>query len=414
MTAQSPPGGMRKSTIPTDRADERVPSGRRRALDGHDAEAERGLAGRPAAHQHLAQDRVAEHDERPPPRWPRRRRPSRRAVRPTMRSSAKSDGPWMRASMSAGDRPRRDAGRLELEHDGLRRDDAARGGGHAVATVPAATSRGVADTSRGRRPLHHHQPGQLAPTRAARPRRAGRGAPPAARPRSTSWCSSTSGRRRTCPTPAPSGPTPRWSPASPALVGRRARRALRHPVADRWPAVARFFTTSFPAAVWHARRFVLGRRCSCSSPAVVMGVVAGALRRGPRGRRPRRRCARPTSRRTSRRTTRRRRRRSSPRRSPSTTSRSASSPSPSGILLCVVDGVHPRDQRGQRRPGRRAVRRRRPAAEVLRADPPARAARAVRHRRGRRRRAGGRLGDHRPRRPHPRPRRWPSRVAAPR
>ena len=67
--------------------------------------------------------------------------------------------------------------------------------------------------------------------------------------------------------------------------GRGRRRALRHPVADRWPGVARFFTTSFPAAVWHARRFVLVSALLLLVPAVADGRVARHAPT-PRSRRP--------------------------------------------------------------------------------------------------------------------------------
>ena len=144
MTAQSPTGGMRKSTIPTD---DRMKACRAVAgapLDGDDAEPEHRLARRPAAHQHLAEDRVAEHDGGHADDG---QDDAGRAAddHATMRSSANSAATWISASMRAGDRARGDARRLEVEHDGLGGDDAARVGGHSMATVPAATSRGVAD-----------------------------------------------------------------------------------------------------------------------------------------------------------------------------------------------------------------------------------------------------------------------------
>ena len=51
----------------------------------------------------------------------------------------------------------------------------------------------------------------------------------------------------------------------------------------RWPAFARFFTTSFPAAVWHARRFVVAQRAPAVRAGGPDGRVARALRRRARG-----------------------------------------------------------------------------------------------------------------------------------
>ena len=312
--------------------------------------------------------------------------------------------------MSARDGARRDAGRLEVEHDGLGGDDAALGGGHR-----AGYGTGGHDAARAADPLVDvdrfiaSQPGQLAPARAAHRGRGG----PAARltpgARSTSSSSSTSARRPTCPTPGPSRPTLRWSAGSPAS-SRTPPACSTAPGRRSLAGVARFFTTSFPAAVWHARRFVLVSALLLFLPGRRDGHLARRLRRGPGGRRARGRCGRPTWRRTSRRTTRRRRRASSPPQVTVNNIQVAFLAFAAGILLCVVDRVHPASStaptsgrpRGCSRP---------PASRpkfyglIL----PARPARAVRHHRGRRRRAwpsGGPSST--PATGHARSRRWPS------
>ena len=208
--------------------------------------------------------------------------------------------------------------------------------------------------------------------------------------------------------------------ADPALVARLTRlvanaRGVLYGTRSRSLAgFARFFTTSFPAAVWHARRFVVVSALLLFVPGDPHGRVAGALRRRPRGvgagRAPRGL-------------------RGGGLRGVLLLGAGVASSPPQvtvnniqvgflafavGILLCVPTAVHPGDQRRQPRAGRGPVRGGRAAAEVLRADPPARPARAVRHRRGRRRRARGRAGRSSTRATARAPPRSPSRAAAPR
>jgi uncharacterized membrane protein SpoIIM required for sporulation len=74
----------------------------------------------------------------------------------------------------------------------------------------------------------------------------------------------------------------RTQEADPALVARltrlvaNARGALYGTRARSFAGAARFFTTSFPAAVWHARRFVLASALLLFVPAALMGVWLAA------------------------------------------------------------------------------------------------------------------------------------------
>ena len=151
---------------------------------------------------------------------------------------------------------------------------------------PPAT--GVADTSRGHRPLHHQQPGQLAPPRAAHRRTAGSGARLRSRRGRRARAALPAGVHPPVARPHAAGrPGPDRPPHPPG--GQRPAACSTAPGRGRSPGVARFFTTSFPAAVWHARRFVRrAARCSCSCPRVLMGVWLAAVGRRPRGLGPRR------------------------------------------------------------------------------------------------------------------------------
>ena len=231
--------------------------------------------------------------------------------------------------MTRRDGARRHARRLEVEHDGLGGDDAAgstarlawygTGGRTAygtehpmwtsTASSPATSRLGPARAAQpARRPAPALEPG--------RGRRAGR--------------SSTSGRRPTCPTPGPHYRDPALIARLTRLVADGRRRALRPPRPRRRRAVGRFFTTSFPAAVWHSRRLRRRRpRCCCScrpSPSAIWLATSDAALEASAPEASREAYWRATSRPT----TRRRRPRSSPPRSPSTTSRWRSSPSPVG------------------------------------------------------------------------------------
>ncbi len=198
--------------------------------------------------------------------------------------------------MSRRDRPRRDARRLEVEHDGLGRDDAGGVDGHRAGygTGGHLARRGRA--SRGHRPLHHQQPGQLAPARAA-DRGGGR---------SGARLRPGRGRRARAALPAGVHPPlarPHRSSADPALVARLTRLVADARAAcstararGRWPGSA----ASSPRAS-RPRCGTRGGSCSCprsscSSPPSLMGAwlarsdaaleaaapdaAAGGLRRG--------------------------------------------------------------------------------------------------------------------------------------
>ena len=170
--------------------------------------------------------------------------------------------------------------------------------------------------------------------------------PPAAR--STSWCSSTSARRRTCRTPGPQQADPALIARLTRLVADGGRRALRQPD----PLEGR----PGPLLHHHASPPPCGTRGgSCWRPplllfvpAVADGRLAGRLGRRPRRGRLRTPCARPTSRTTSRPTTRRRpagrvRHRGDRQQHP------GGDPGLRGRGPAVRGhGVHPRDERGQR------------------------------------------------------------------
>ncbi len=74
----------------------------------------------------------------------------------------------------------------------------------------------------------------------------------------------------------------RTQQADPALIARltrlvaNARGVLYGTRSRSWAGVARFFTTSFPAAVWHARRFVAASALLLFVPAALMGVWLAA------------------------------------------------------------------------------------------------------------------------------------------
>ena len=224
-----------------------------------------------------------------------------------------------------------------------------------------------------------------------------------------SSCSCTSAPPPTCRTPGRIGPTLSSSPASRAWWPTRAACSTA-PVLVRWAAFARFFTTSFPAAVWHARRFMVASAILLLVPAVLVGAWLAR----------------------------------------SDAALDASAPDalreayveddfeayyssvPAsqfatevtvnniqvgflafavGILLCVPTAFILASNGANLGHRRGVVRRGRTAAEVLRPHPPPRPARAVRDRGRRCRRVGGGLGDRRPRRSARAPRRSPSRAA---
>ena len=171
----------------------------------------------------------------------------------------------------------------------------------------------------------------------------------------------------------------------------------------------RFFTETFPAAIWYSRRFVLASAALMFVPMIVLRRVdrelrARARRRGPQG-----------------------------------AAGSAARVALRGLLLVearvrvldagadqqhpgVVPRVRrwraavprhrgdPRAERHQRRHRRRAVRARAGGRQVLRTDPAARPARAHQRDDRGRGRVAHRLGDHRARRPASRPPRSPRRV----
>ena len=386
--------------MPTDGPDEGMPGGRGRAFDGDHPEPEGGLARRPASHEHLAQDRVAEddgghaddrhdHAGRALEDDPDQQRAARTAAATWM--SASSSRAMARDAMPAVSKSSTTASGVTMPRgvDGHRWLRYRRPPRAAWPTPPVDVDRFITS----------HQ-ASWAPTRAAhRGRGRRRGSTPPGR-----------GGRAGAAVPASvDPPVPRADAAGRPGAGRpahppgRQRRAAcsTAPGRARSPASR---ASSPPASP--PRCGMPGGSCSWPPlllfvPAALMGVWLAGSRRRARGGGSRRRCARPTSRTTSRRTTPPRRPASSP---PAVTVNNIQVGLPG---LRVRDppvrghGVHPRQQRGQRRPGRRPVRGRRPAVEVLRADPAARPARAVRHRRGRRRRAGHRVGDHRPGRPHP-------------
>ncbi len=132
--------------------------------------------------------------------------------------------------------------------------------------------------------IHRNQPTwQRLADRTRRARGASGGS---ARASSTSWSPTTSARPPTSPTPGPPiadpGLTARLTrlvaEANGVIYGKRTRTLS---------SVGRFFAVTFPAAVWHARRFVLVSALLLLVPAVAVGGLDRDLGRGPRRRRPR-------------------------------------------------------------------------------------------------------------------------------